>query len=147
MDPADVINPTSTRDAALARVLAYRQRVRARPLLIRATLAVVGGGLFVVSLPMIVLLPELGIPALLVAFRLLAVEAQWAVRAYAWTTGDSPSCESGSIARYWLPARLSWLVCSWRPSLSSGYSFTSSSPSGSRSRHNGSSYAPEAACS
>lgn len=50
MDPADVINPTSTRDAALARVLAYRQRVRARPLLIRATLAVVGGGLFVVSL-------------------------------------------------------------------------------------------------
>lgn len=85
MDPADVINPTSTRDAALARVLAYRQRVRARPLLIRATLAVVGGGLFVVSLPMIVLLPELGIPALLVAFRLLAVEAQWAVRAYAWT--------------------------------------------------------------
>lgn len=75
MDPADVINPTSTRDAALARVLAYRQRVRARPLLIRATLAVVGGGLFVVSLPMIVLLPELGIPALLVAFRLLAVEA------------------------------------------------------------------------
>lgn len=49
MDPADVINPTSTRDAALARVLAYRQRVRARPLLIRATLAVVGGGLFVVS--------------------------------------------------------------------------------------------------
>lgn len=84
MDPADVINPTSTRDAALARVL-DRQRVRARPLLIRATLAVVGGGLFVVSLPMIVLLPELGIPALLVAFRLLAVEAQWAVRAYAWT--------------------------------------------------------------
>lgn len=37
------------------------------------------------SYPMIVLLPELGIPALLVAFRLLAVEAQWAVRAYAWT--------------------------------------------------------------
>ena len=34
---------------------------------------------------MIVLLPELGIPALLVAFRLLAVEADWAARAYAWT--------------------------------------------------------------
>lgn len=147
MDPADVINPTSTRDAALARVLAYRQRVRARPLLIRATLAMVGGGLFVVSLPMIVLLPELGIPALLVAFRLLASRRSGLCAPTPGPTGDSPSCESGSIARYWLPARLSWLVCSWRPSLSSGYSFTSSSPSGSRSRHNGSSYAPEAACS
>lgn len=147
MDPADVINPTSTRDAALARVLAYRQRVRARPLLIRATLAVVGGGLFVVSLPMIVLLPELGIPALLVAFRLLAVEAQWAVRAYAWTDWRFTQLREWFHRQVLVTARLSWLVCSWRPSLSSGYSFTSSSPSGSRSRHNGSSYAPEAACS
>lgn len=68
--------------------------------------------------------------------------AQPALRTSQYRT--TVSCESGSIARYWLPARLSWLVCSWRPSLSSGYSFTSSSPSGSRSRHNGSSYAPEA---
>jgi hypothetical protein len=34
---------------------------------------------------MIVLLPELGVPGLLVALRLLAVEADWAARAYAWT--------------------------------------------------------------
>lgn len=147
MDPADVINPTSTRDAALARVLAYRQRVRARPLLIRATLAVVGGGLFVVSLPMIVLLPNSASRPCWSRFDCSRSRRSGLCAPTPGPTGDSPSCESGSIARYWLPARLSWLVCSWRPSLSSGYSFTSSSPSGSRSRHNGSSYAPEAACS
>ena len=76
---------SATRDAALARVLAYRERSRARPMPIRATLAVLGGALLVVSIPLIVLLPEFGIPVLLVAFRLLAVEADWAARAYAWT--------------------------------------------------------------
>ena len=74
-----------TRDAALARVLAYRERGRARAMPLRVTLAVLGGVLLIVSVPMIVLLPEFGIPALLVAFRLLAVEANWAARAYAWT--------------------------------------------------------------
>jgi hypothetical protein len=74
-----------TRDAALARVLAYRERWQARAMPLRVTLAVVGGVLLIVSIPMIVLLPEFGIPALLVAFRLLAVEANWAARAYAWT--------------------------------------------------------------
>lgn len=73
------------RGDALARVLAYRTRVRAKPLPIRAGLAVLGGMLLVASIPLIVLLPEVGIPALLVAFRLLAVEALWAARAYAWT--------------------------------------------------------------
>jgi len=83
------VNPaertTSTRDAALARVLAYRERGRARPMAIRATLAVLAGLMLVASVTMIVLLPALGVPALLVAFRLLAVEADWAARAYAWT--------------------------------------------------------------
>jgi hypothetical protein len=74
-----------TRDAALARVLAYRERGQAGAMPLRVTLAVLGGVLLIVSVPMIVLLPEFGIPALLVAFRLLAVEANWAARAYAWT--------------------------------------------------------------
>jgi hypothetical protein len=74
-----------TRDAALARVLAYRERGQARAMPLRVTLAVLGGVLLIVSIPMIVLLPEFGIPLLLVAFRLLAVEANWAARAYAWT--------------------------------------------------------------
>ncbi len=77
--------PTGVRDAALGRVLAYRERGRARRMPIRAGNALVGGLLFVAAIPLIVLLPELGIPALLVSFRLLAVEAEWAARAYAWT--------------------------------------------------------------
>ncbi|SOJ55531.1 hypothetical protein MSIMFB_03015 [Mycobacterium simulans] len=52
---------------------------------VRATLAVIGGALLVSCIPLIVLLPEAGIPALLVSFRLLAVEIDWAARAYAWT--------------------------------------------------------------
>ncbi|WP_204807302.1 hypothetical protein [Mycobacterium riyadhense] len=73
------------REAALGRVLAYRERSQARPLPIRAALAIIGGALLVSCIPLIVLLPEAGIPALLVAFRLLAVEIDWAARAYAWT--------------------------------------------------------------
>jgi hypothetical protein len=74
-----------TRGDALARVLAYRARGRARSMPVRISLAVLGGVLLLASIPLIVLLPEVGIPALLIAFRLLAVEALWAARAYAWT--------------------------------------------------------------
>jgi hypothetical protein len=74
-----------SRDEALARVLAYRERGRSRAMPLRLLVAVLGGVLLVVSVPLIILLPEAGIPALLVAFRLLAVEADWAARAYAWT--------------------------------------------------------------
>jgi hypothetical protein len=74
-----------SRDDARARVLAYRERGRARTMPIRVIVAVLGGALLVGSIPLIVLLPEAGIPALLVALRLLAVEADWAARAYAWT--------------------------------------------------------------
>jgi hypothetical protein len=77
--------PAGARDAALARVLAYRERGQARSMPIRATLAVLGVVMLLACVPLIVLLPEVGIPALLVAFRLLAVEADWAARAYAWT--------------------------------------------------------------
>ena len=85
MDSGDHNTPITARDAALARALAYRDRGQARPMPIRAAVAVLGGVLLLASIPLIVLLPELGIPALLVAFRLLAVEADWAARAYAWT--------------------------------------------------------------
>jgi hypothetical protein len=76
---------TETRDDALIRVLAYRERGRARAMPVRFGVAVLGGVLLVASIPLTVLLPEFGIPALLVAFRLLAIEADWAARAYAWT--------------------------------------------------------------
>ncbi len=83
MDAGD--HPVTTRHAALARLYAYRDRCRARPMPLRALLAVLGGLLFAASIPLIVLLPEAGIPALLVALRLIAVEADWAAKGYAWT--------------------------------------------------------------
>ncbi len=83
MDPRD--HRPVTRDDALIRVLAYRERGRARAMPVRVGVAVLGGVLLITSIPLTVLLPEFGIPALLVAFRLLAVEADWAARAYAWT--------------------------------------------------------------
>ncbi|ETZ99304.1 hypothetical protein I547_5694 [Mycobacterium kansasii 824] len=85
MDSADQRVLSVTRDEALSRVLVYRERGRTRPMVVRAPLAMLAGALVIASIPLIVLLPELGIPALLVAFRLLAVEADWAARAYAWT--------------------------------------------------------------
>ncbi|ETW26114.1 hypothetical protein [Mycobacterium gastri] len=85
MDPVDQRARVVTRDEALSRVLAYRERGRSRPMVVRVSLALLAGGLLIASIPLIVLLPELGIPAVLVAFRLLAVEADWAARAYAWT--------------------------------------------------------------
>ncbi|CAM3107274.1 hypothetical protein BST27_18705 [Mycobacterium intermedium] len=78
-------HPVTTREAALARVFAYRQRGRSRPVPVRALVVVLGGALLAASIPLIVLLPEIGVPMVLVAFRLLAVEADWAARAYAWT--------------------------------------------------------------
>ena len=74
----------TTRDEALARVLEYRARGRRSPALVRLVRAVLGGALLMAAIPVGVVLPELGVPALLVALRLLAVEADWAAKAYAW---------------------------------------------------------------
>lgn len=73
-----------SRDASLARVLAYRQRGRRRPRPVRFALAFLGALLLVASAPLVVVLPEVGVPALLAGLRLLAVEVDWAARAYAW---------------------------------------------------------------
>jgi len=85
VDSAERNDNSAARDAALARVLAYRERGRARPKPIRVSLAVLAGILLLACVPLMVLLPEAGVPVLLVAFRLLAVEVDWAARAYAWT--------------------------------------------------------------
>lgn len=82
MDASDALSErneaTTTRDAALARLRAFRERGRARSPLARAILAGIGAVLFVGSIPLVVLLPELGVPILLIALRLLAVEVEWA---------------------------------------------------------------------
>jgi hypothetical protein len=123
VDARDHNTTTTARDAALGRVFAYRERGGARPMPIRVALAVVGGVLLVASIPMIVLLPELGIPVLLIVFRLLAVESDWAARAYAWTDWRSGRCATGSIASRDLFAGQSCSACSWWAPRSCGYSF------------------------
>jgi len=49
----------------------------------RVLTAAAGSLIGVASVPLVVVLPELGIPALLVALRLLAVEFDWAAHCYA----------------------------------------------------------------
>jgi len=77
-------DPVTQREAALARVLEHRERGRRRARPVRVALALAGAVLLLASIPLVVVLPEAGVPALLVALRLLAVEADWAARAYAW---------------------------------------------------------------
>jgi hypothetical protein len=122
VDARDHNTPSAARDAAISRVLAYLERGRARPMPARAALAVFGGVLLVASIPLIVLLPELGIPALLIALRFLAVEPLAPMRG---PTGASRRCATGSIASRDLFAGRSWSACSWWPPRSCGYSFRS----------------------
>ena len=63
----------TTRDEALARVLEQRERGRSRSAAARLVLAGLGALLLLASVPLVVVLPELGVPAVLVALRLLAV--------------------------------------------------------------------------
>ena len=72
------------REAALGRVLDQRSVGRARPAVLRILAAAVGLFAAIVALPIVVVLPELGVPLLLLALRLLAVEFDWAARSYAW---------------------------------------------------------------
>lgn len=57
---------------------------RSRPPAVRFGVAAAGLVAGVVAVPLVVVLPEIGVPLLLVALRLLAVEFDWAARGYAW---------------------------------------------------------------
>lgn len=59
MDPNDHNISTTTTESAQAWVLTYRELYRSK--LVQAILTVLGDVLLVASIPMIVLLPELGI--------------------------------------------------------------------------------------
>lgn len=111
MDASDALgehNITMTnRDSALARLHARRERGRARRPLVRVILGGIGALLLIASIPLIVVFPEAGIPVLLIALRLLAVEVDWAARAYVWT--DWRFCQ----ARDWLyrqPRAVHWAM-------------------------------------
>ena len=72
------------REAALARVMELRRVGRARPVAVRVLVVAAGVVAGVAAVPLVVVLPELGVPLLLVALRLMAVEFDWAARGYAW---------------------------------------------------------------
>lgn len=74
----------SDRDAALRHVMEYRERGRGRPTPVRIVVAVLGLVALLAVVPLVVVLPEAGVPLLLLALRLLAVEFDWAARAYAY---------------------------------------------------------------
>ena len=71
------------RDEVLERVLGQRERHRERSGFVRAGVVVAGGTVSVFGGLLSVIAPEFGLPLLLVGLRLLALEFDWAARAYA----------------------------------------------------------------
>jgi hypothetical protein len=67
----------------LQRVLRQRERHRERSVLVRGGVVVGGGTVSLLACPLAVIAPEFGLPLLLVGLRLLALEFDWAARAYA----------------------------------------------------------------
>jgi len=71
-----------TSEDARARLEEARERHRERSILAR-TLAVAGGGFAgLVGAVLVLPVPELGLPLLLLGLRLLALEYEWAARAF-----------------------------------------------------------------
>ena len=79
-----MVHESLDREAALKRVMKQQTVGRARPRALRLAMASIGLVIAVVAVPLVVVLPELGVPLLLVALRLLAVEFDWAARSHAW---------------------------------------------------------------
>lgn len=67
---------------ALERILRQRERHRERSLTIRVAVALAGMVVSVLAATLSLVVPELGLPLLLVGLRLLAFEFDWAARAY-----------------------------------------------------------------
>ena len=75
-----------TRESAFAAVLARRVQHREKGIVRRAGVAIFASVLLVFAIPLFVVLPEVGLPALLWSLSLLALEFDWAANAYAWVT-------------------------------------------------------------
>lgn len=89
------------REAALLRVMEQRRVGRARPPALRILVSAVGLVAAMVAVPVVVVLPELGVPLLLLALRLLAVEFEWAARSYTWVIwrwGQAKTWYTGAAA-------------------------------------------------
>ncbi|NNH71344.1 hypothetical protein HLB23_15985 [Nocardia uniformis] len=79
MTPLD----TEPNEATAQRVVARRERHRRRSLIVRIPVALAGALLGIVGVPLL-LIPEFGVPAVLLSLRLLALEFAWATRAQSW---------------------------------------------------------------
>ena len=73
-----------SREAALKRVMEHRAAGRAQSVFRRSLRALLGLLLLIVAVLILIPLPELGVPTMLLALRLLAVEFEGAARGYAW---------------------------------------------------------------
>ena len=96
-----MVHQSVDREAALERVMEQRRIGRARPPALRFLLAAVGLLAAIAAAPLVVVLPEIGVPLLLVALRLLAVEFDWAAHGYAWVMwrwGQAKSWYHGASA-------------------------------------------------
>jgi len=67
-------------------VLARRLRHQEKGIALRVVVAIFAFALLVVAIPLFVVLPEVGLPVLLWSLSLLALEFDWAAKAYAWVT-------------------------------------------------------------
>jgi hypothetical protein len=72
----------SERDEVLERILQQREQHLDRSVLVRVGIVVAGGTLSIAGL-LLLIAPEFGLPLLLLGLRLLALEFDWAARAYA----------------------------------------------------------------
>jgi hypothetical protein len=70
------------RDEVLERVLRQRERHRERSMFARGVIVIAGGAVGVFG-GLLLIAPEFGLPLLLAGLRLLALEFDWAARAYA----------------------------------------------------------------
>jgi hypothetical protein len=73
----------SERDEVLERILRQRERHQERSVFARIGVVVAGGAVSVFGGLLAVVAPEFGLPLLLLGLRLLALEFDWAARAYA----------------------------------------------------------------
>jgi hypothetical protein len=73
----------SEREEVLERVLRQRERHLERSVFARAGVVVAGGTISVFAALLTAIAPEVGLPLLLLGLRLLALEFDWAARAYA----------------------------------------------------------------
>jgi len=73
----------SDREEVLEKILRQRERHRERSVFVRAGVVVAGGTTSAFAGLLAVVAPEFGLPLLLLGLKLLALEFDWAARAYA----------------------------------------------------------------